>query len=124
MIVLALVLTGVAAAAGGGTGPKRLAGPFCVGKPNAGVNAGVVRSVAKTQQCRSYEVRKYGVAVAGPIANGAPGVTGAVGATGATGAQGAPGSQGATGSQGAAGTDGKNGLDGAVGATGAAGPQG
>ena len=74
---------------------RRLAGPFCVGKNNAGKNAGVVRSIAKTQKCRSYEIRKYGIAVPDNDATGT--AAGIAGATGPAGPQGAKGDTGATG---------------------------
>ncbi len=97
---------------------RRLSGPFCVGKNNAGKNAGVVRSIAATQKCRSYEIRKFGVAVTdddGGVVGVAAGVAGGTGATGPQGAKGDRGATGAAGSQGAKGD---------TGATGAAGPQG
>ena len=110
---------------------RRLSGPFCVGKPNAGKNAGVVRSIAKTQKCRSYELRKYGVAVPDDdntgVAAGLAGATGPAGAkgdTGAAGPQGAKGDTGATGPAGAKGDTGATGAPGPKGDTGATGPRG
>jgi Collagen triple helix repeat (20 copies) len=106
---------------------RRLSGPFCVGKPNAGKNAGVVRSIAKTQKCRSYELRKYGVAIADNddspvgVAAGVSGATGPQGPKGATGATGPAGSQGPKGDTGATGAQGPKGD---TGATGPAGPKG
>jgi Collagen triple helix repeat (20 copies) len=135
-LVAMLIMVGVAFSASGDQG-RRLSGPFCIGKPNAGVNAGVVRSIAATQKCRSYEIRKFGVAVPHPEraagAAPAPGPAGATGPAGAKGDTGAVGAKGATGEQGAPGKDGKdgtNGVDGAVGpkgdtgATGETGAQG
>ena len=113
---------------------RRLAGPFCVGKPNAGKNAGVVRSIAKTQKCRSYELRKYGIAVPDDDttaaatgitgANGPAGPQGPKGDTGATGAAGPAGAKGDTGATGAAGPQGPKGDSGATGPQGPAGPAG
>src|SRR6185437_13841127 len=79
---------------------RRLSGPFCVGKHNAGKNAGVVRSIAATQKCRSYEIRKFGIAVPDAddnvvgVATGVSSTPGPKGDTGAAGATGAAGPQG------------------------------
>ena len=145
---------------------RRLTGPFCVGKtflkPLDGSNlhgitfkaavlrAGVVRSVAATQPCRAWEVRKFGLGIpdidtntpgpAGPKGatgpagpQGVPGIAdvgapGPKGATGATGAQGPIGPQGppgtGSGTPGPPGPQGPMGLQGLPGAKGATGPQG
>ena len=115
---------------------RRLAGPFCVGKTNAGKNAGVVRSIAVTQKCRGYEIRKMGLAVPdndSAAVGVAAGVTGEAGSTGpqgpkgdagAAGAQGPKGDGGAQGLPGSAGPSGPKGDSGAKGDTGAQGPQG
>ena len=136
IVLAALVVSvGVAFAANGaaptGDQGRRLSGPVCGGKPNAGANAGVVRSIAKTQTCRSYEIRKAGVAVpcASVTVNLVPTdpclvVVSKPGAPGASGPQGGQGAKGDTGAAGVAGKDGKNGENGAQGATGPAGPKG
>jgi hypothetical protein len=104
---------------------RRLAGPFCVGKHNAGKNAGVVRSIAVTQKCRSYEIRKYGIALpVTAVATGIAGATGPKGDTGATGSAGPAGAKGDTGATGSAGPAGAKGDTGAAGATGDVGPAG
>ena len=133
IVLAALVVSvGVAFAANGaaptGDQGRRLSGPFCVGKPNAGANAGVVRSIAKTQTCRSYEIRKAGVAVpcASVTVNLVPTdpclvVVSKPGAPGASGPQGGQGAKGDTGAAGVAGKDGKNGENGVQGDTGAPG---
>lgn len=154
--VLASVLTittTVTAAAGPGDQGRRLAGPFCVGKPTLSpfwVNgkkvsrAGVVRSVSVGQECQETELRKFGVAVPCPTltkadpstclpSKGVPGSPGAKGDAGATGpkgdagvagAAGAKGDTGATGAPGTLGQAGTPGVKGDTGATGATGETG
>jgi len=100
IMLVALISIGSISAASSDQG-RRLTGPFCVGKTNAGDNAGVVRSIAKTQACRSYEIRRFGLAVPHPEF---PGVGSKV-----------PGPQGGAGP---AGTDGKDGIDGKNGVNG------
>ena len=137
-VLLIVVIVGVAGASNKIANDKgrRLAGPFCIGKtflkPLDGSNlhgvtfkaailrAGVVRSVALSQPCRPWEVRRIGLAVPDPddFTPGPPGPAGPVGPKGADGAAGTPGVTGATGAKG------ENGLPGPVGATGATGPQG
>ncbi len=108
-----IATTAVAAASVSDKG-RRLAGPFCVGKANAaplvvgGITvprAGVVRSVAYKQSCRTWEVPKTGLAI--PVQVGPKGDKGDKGATGS---QGAPGPQGAAGANGTDGKDGKDGV--------------
>jgi hypothetical protein len=97
VMVAAIAVTATVASAGGDQG-RRLAGPFCVGKQNSGATAGVVRSVAATNECRSNEVKKVGVAVSGPA--GPQGPKGDPGPAGATGGSGGSGPAGATGKAG------------------------
>jgi hypothetical protein len=134
-VLAALGVVAMSAAQSGSSQDKgrRLAGPFCVGKNNAGKNAGVVRSIAVTQRCRSYELRKLGIAVPdkdGDVVGVAAGVAGTTGATGPqgpkgdTGATGATGAQGQKGDTGATDATGAQGPKGDTGATGATGPQG
>jgi hypothetical protein len=69
LFVLALIVVATATGASSDQG-RRLAGPFCVGKANLSPffvkkvgwvsRAGVVRSVAVTEQCQSWELRKFG----------------------------------------------------------------
>ena len=140
-VVLTLAVVGIASGASSDQG-RRLAGPFCVGKANLTPffvkkvgwvsRAGLVRSVAVTEKCQSYEIRKFGVKVpdvdetsagtAGPV--GPQGPQGAQGPTGKTGAAGKDGAQGATGETGAQGEQGPKGDAGATGETGATGPAG
>ncbi len=103
-----LVITGIGMAYGKDQG-RRLAGPFCVGKPNAGQNAGVVRSIAAVQACRSYEIRKLGLAVPHPEVGGGTGKAGADGSAGASGEKGEKGDTGATGPAGPKGDKGDTG---------------
>jgi len=150
LFALALVLVSVTTAATGDQG-RRLAGPFCVGKPglapigikNEAGNfitqsrAGVVRSVSATEKCQGDEIRKLGLAVpypklgSGPVGpagkdglNGARGAAGATGATGVAGATGSAGVTGPTGEAGATGADGQDGHDGVPGADGTPGHKG
>ena len=99
-VVAALIVVGVSLGASSDQG-RRLSGPFCVGKTDQGANAGVVRSIGASRQCRSYEIRKNGVAVSGPA--------GPAGPKGAAGSQGNGGGDGAPGANGANGLDGKDG---------------
>lgn len=126
---------------------KRVTPPVCMGKqtlaPVKGTTifgqsvtvprAGVMRSVAKTEPCRSDEVRGLGVKVPDDDSGaGAPGKTGPKGDKGATGAQGVPGPAGAAstvpGPAGPAGAPGPKGDTGAAstvpGPAGPAGPAG
>ena len=120
--VAALVIVTAAYTATGDQG-RRLAGPFCVGKPGLSPaagnvpRAGVVRSIAVTQACRSDEIRKFGVAVPHPEigATASGGSAGADGATGSSGEKGAKGDTGATGPAGPKGDPGS--LEGAGTAT-------
>jgi hypothetical protein len=149
LAIASLIVITTVSAAGGDQG-RRLSGPFCIGKNDAGVNAGVVRSIAATQKCRSYEIRKFGVAVphpesagkavpgpagspgpAGPKgdagasgANGKDGLNGLKGETGAQGAKGDKGDVGSPGPKGDPGEAGSQGVPGEAGATGATGPSG
>jgi hypothetical protein len=124
--IIALILATTALAGSTDQG-RRLAGPFCVGKanllpfntPQGWVSrAGVVRSVARTQECNSWENRKFGVAVpdndpvSPTIDYRAPrdGQDGAKGDKGDTGVTGATGPAGPAGPAGADGKDGTNGL--------------
>lgn len=131
--ITAFVLIGVSGALGYGSDQgRRLAGPFCVGKPNLlpltvvdgkkVSRAGVVRSVAATEACESTEIRKFGVAI--PQTPGSSttiiGTAGPAGAQGAQGAQGVPGVQGDKGDS----VQGEKGEKGDTGATGATGPAG
>ncbi len=118
VIVAALVVVGFSQAYGSDQG-RRLSGPFCVGKTNAGKDAGVVRSVAASQVCRSYEIRKFGVAV--PCSTLTPSPTSACTTGVGSGKAGADGSQGA---QGEKGEKGDTGVTGATGPAGATGPKG
>ena len=129
-IALVIAVPAVATASSSDQG-RRLAGPFCVGKVTAGKNAGIVRSIAVTRACRSYELRKVGVAVSGPAGpKGPQGDTGPQGVAGPKGEQGNDGSKGKTGATGpkgdtgATGSTGATGPTGATGATGATGPTG
>jgi len=88
--VAALAVAGLGLAASGDQG-RRITGPICVGKPNAGALAGTMRSVARTQPCRSYEIRKLGVAAPDDDPPATPGPAGA------TGPQGPPGPAGSNG---------------------------
>jgi len=147
LFALALVLVSVTTAATGDQG-RRLAGPFCVGKPglapigikNEAGNfitqsrAGVVRSVSATEKCQGDEIRKLGLAVpypklgSGPVGpagkDGLNGARGAAGATGVAGATGSAGVTGPTGEAGATGADGQDGHDGVPGADGTPGHKG
>jgi hypothetical protein len=98
-VALAIVAAAVASTASADQG-RRLTGPFCVGKTNAGKNAGIVRSVAVNRPCRTYEIRKHGVAVPHPErgATSQAGPKGDPGAAGSNGAAGAPGPKGDSGS--------------------------
>lgn len=137
--VLLLIVVGTSGAANNDQG-RRLAGPFCIGKANlknlngtlaglvkagkttrrAGIlRAGAVRSVAKNQPCRPWEVRRNGLALPK-----IPGPAGPAGKAGANGVNGAPGANGANGAAGVAGAVGATGSVGATGATGAVGPMG
>jgi hypothetical protein len=146
--LLLLIVVGSTGAANNDQG-RRLAGPFCIGKANlknlngtlaglvkagkttrrAGIlRAGAVRSVAKNQPCRPWEVRRNGLALpkipgpAGPA--GKAGANGANGANGAAGAKGDSGSAGSKGDTGATGAQGPKGDTGSVGAPGAKGDKG
>ena len=140
--VLLLIVVGTSGAANNDQG-RRLAGPFCIGKANlknlngtlaglvragkttrrAGIlRAGAVRSVAKNQPCRPWEVRRNGLAL--PKIPGPAGPAGKAGANGVNGAPGANGANGAAGVAGAVGATGSVGATGATGATGAVGPKG
>jgi len=147
LFALALVLVSVTTAATSDQG-RRLAGPFCVGKPglapigikNEAGNfitqsrAGVVRSVSATEKCQGDEIRKLGLAVpypklgSGPVGpagkDGLNGARGAAGATGVAGATGSAGVTGPTGEAGATGADGQDGHDGVPGADGTPGHKG
>lgn len=101
----------VAQGAGGDQG-KRLTPPFCIGNQTAGDNAGVVRSVAKGQKCRSYEHPAKGLPVSAKGDKGERGEKGDAGPVGA--ASSVPGPAGAAstvpGPAGKNGSDGKDGL--------------
>lgn len=123
-IIAALVFSAVAFTAGLDHG-KRLTPPFCIGKhyakPISGVpRAGVVRSVAYGQECRSDEIPKAGLAVP-DIDPVHPGPKGAKGDPGAPGKDGVAGAAGATGPPGPQGNGGGTGPQGPAGAPGAAG---
>jgi hypothetical protein len=122
LFVLALIVVATATGASSDQG-RRLAGPFCVGKANLSPffvkkvgwvsRAGVVRSVAVTEQCQSWELRKFGqpdndAATEG----GVPGPAGPQGPKGDKGDKGDTGATGATGPAGPAGKDGTNGEGG------------
>lgn len=137
VVAMLTITTTVTAAAGPGDQGRRLAGPFCVGKPTLTpfwVNgkkisrAGVVRSVSVTSVCQETEIRKTGVAVPCPTLTKADPSTclpnGTQGVPGATGATGAAGPKGDVGPAGSAGVSGVNGAPGAKGDTGAAGVAG
>lgn len=118
-LVAALAMTAVAGSATQDKG-KRLTPPFCIGKPDAGQNAGVVRSVAYGQKCRSYERAAKGLTPPDPDRDRdaktapAPGKTGPQGQVGARGATGAQGPAGTAGAQGPAGAKGDRGDTGAA----------
>lgn len=139
LIGAVLVAVLIPAIAGGATSRdhgRRLAGPFCIGKPSLAPvtatttfgqkvtvpRAGQVRSVAIGQTCRADENRRLGVAVPDPDeGTGKPGARGPAGPPGPAGAAGAKGEQGV---QGPVGPDGKTGPQGTPGAQGPAGPAG
>lgn len=152
LFVLALIVVATATGASSDQG-RRLAGPFCVGKANLSPffvkkvgwvsRAGVVRSVAVTEQCQSWELRKFGQPDNDAATEG--GVPGPAGPQGDTGAAGKDGksititstekTEGGTTvtfsdgtsifvADGAPGPKGDKGDTGATGATGPAGPAG
>lgn len=92
VLVFVMALIGVSVAFGTSSDQgRRLTGPICVSlKPVGPVRAGTMRSVAKTMNCQSNEVRKIGVA----------------------GLIGPPGPKGDKGDKGDAGPRGNNGNDG------------
>ena len=143
--LVALVLIGVVAMTAGAASSdqgRRLAGPFCVGKPDlknlegsrlAGIRAGkttrrfgilragAVRSVAAKQPCRPWEIRKFGLALpqgAGTGPRGPAGERGPAGPAGPAGAVGAQGLQGIQGLQGLQGERGERGERGEAGGLG------
>lgn len=140
--LLLLIVVGSSGAVSNDQG-RRLAGPFCVGKANlnnlegsrSGVRsgkttrrfgilrAGAVRSVAVTQPCRSWEIRKFGLAL--PKVPGVPGPAGERGPAGPAGPPGPVGPAGpAGGGGGSVGPAGPAGPAGAVGPAGPVGPKG
>lgn len=99
IVVIVLGITTAVASGAGADQGRRITGPICVGKRDlkpihiAGFTiprAGGMRSVARTQDCRSDEDRKLGVAV--PDID--PVNTGPAGATGPQGPQGGQGPAG------------------------------
>src|ERR1700747_1687805 len=142
LVGLAVVLA-CATTAGAADHGRRLAGPFCIGKPSLAPvkattvfghavtvpRAGQVRSVAVGQQCRADENRRFGVAVPDPDNNGAgkagpPGPAGPAGPKGDQGGQGPGGEKGPPAPPAPPGPAGATGQKGDTGAKGDAGPAG
>jgi hypothetical protein len=129
LILIAVAsLIGASTAVGSSNGDqgRRLAGPFCVGKPNLAPvvvggkkvsRAGAVRSISITERCQSTEIRKFGVAVP-DIDSNAPGQKGEAGPVGPAGPAGAKGDKGDTGAPGADGAQGPQGAPGPPGPAG------
>lgn len=116
----ALILIPTALSASSDQG-KRLAGPFCVGKPSLlpvfvhgtkVIRAGAVRSVSVSEKCQGTELRKFGQPDNDEATEG--GAIGPQGPKGDTGAQGPAGKDGQSivGPEGPAGKDGADGKDG------------
>ena len=137
-LVVAL-LTLIAASIAGATGSdqgKRTTPPVCIAKFNGAPSVvwrgkrlgtewdGVVRSVAATHPCRSYERRGLGLPVTATATPPAPKGTPAPATPGPAGPQGPAGAQGPKGDPGVAGAQGPKGDTGAPGPKGDQGPAG